>query len=168
MPTYVIRKGRIMAKVQIRPIPPTSKTFGTMDEARQWAEETEAAFKERKGLYIVNGGLSVPSAKKAPLTKAAVLKLPRLEPRSAQGVYFLFRGDECVYVGKSKQVHVRIREHRLDKVFDSYSWIPCEAGDLDRSERFYVELLHPEYNFNFVRASIRKTRGFSGVHKRIT
>ena len=38
------------------------------------------------------------------------------------GVYFLFSGDELVYIGSSANCLVRFREHKRDgKDFDSYS-----------------------------------------------
>lgn len=68
------------------------------------------------------------------------------------GVYFLIKDNEVVYVGKSKDVHSRVMTHLVDKEkdFDSYSYILLEnAHDRDVTECFYIETLAPKYNNSF-------------------
>lgn len=59
------------------------------------------------------------------------------------GIYFLIKGDSVVYVGKSTSLASRIGNHCADRVrgekdFDSFSWIQCEAADLDLMERTFL------------------------------
>ena len=62
------------------------------------------------------------------------------------GVYFLFDGDELVYVGKSKNIMARIGTHIADeqKTFDSFEIF--ETDDYSRLEEFLIRLLKPKYN----------------------
>lgn len=65
------------------------------------------------------------------------------------GVYFLIKGNEIVYVGKSQDVLIRVRGHIQEnrKDFDSYSMIPIST-DQERSvtESFYIIAFSPIYN----------------------
>lgn len=83
------------------------------------------------------------------LTIEQIMSLSRLTPEIV-GIYFLFKGDECVYVGKSRRVHMRVAEHmRRDfrfKDFDSYSWVPCTEADASSLEAYYIALLRPRLN----------------------
>lgn len=65
------------------------------------------------------------------------------------GVYFLFRGVECVYIGESACVFTRIAEHlRSNKDFDSFRF---ERVDGERNRKEYEKKLikkhHPLLNF---------------------
>ena len=63
------------------------------------------------------------------------------------GVYFLFKNDNLIYIGKSINIYRRLNDHIKDKYFDSYSFIKCnsdyEATDLEK--RMIIEL-RPELN----------------------
>lgn len=116
-----------------------TKTFGTKEAAEAWAEEIERRIEvERDGSdYQV-----LPDD---------IRYLPRIDAKNgAVGVYFLFRGDDCIYVGQSKNVHTRVREHRLgrngSKDFDTYSWLPVPEEKLDQAELHYIETLMPPLN----------------------
>lgn len=82
------------------------------------------------------------------------------KPRHS-GVYFLLQGDHVVYVGQAKNVKKRIAEHKADpeKVFDAYSFLPCDAEDLDTLEALYIMHLRPKQNkrqpglYNILRAT---------------
>lgn len=72
-------------------------------------------------------------------------------PRSTRGGnrhLLPFDGEECVYVGQSRQVHTRVREHRARRKgqFTSYAWVSCRLDELDALEREYIELLQPPLN----------------------
>lgn len=73
-------------------------------------------------------------------------KLDRSFARS--GVYFLFQGQEIVYVGQSADVLRRIGEHISDrlKVFDGVAFIPCQALNRVWMEEQYIKRLKPRYN----------------------
>jgi len=64
------------------------------------------------------------------------------------GVYFLISGDDIVYVGRSKSIHRRIREHVSDKTkeFDSFCIMECEYYESRRLEIVYIGKFNPRYN----------------------
>jgi excinuclease UvrABC nuclease subunit len=62
------------------------------------------------------------------------------------GVYFLWREDVCVYVGKSIQIHARVREHIGTKQFDAYSWLEFAGAELLAMEKHYIDLMRPPLN----------------------
>ncbi len=61
------------------------------------------------------------------------------------GVYFLFRGEEIVYVGMSRSIYPRVKRHMGDKVFDYFTFIPI-LGNPSRVEDFFIRELRPIYN----------------------
>lgn len=64
------------------------------------------------------------------------------------GIYFLWLGDEIVYVGQSKLIRERILQHIDEdvKLFNGLSFIECRRQDLNRKERLFIEALMPRYN----------------------
>lgn len=64
------------------------------------------------------------------------------------GVYFLFREEEVVYVGSSKNIASRIATHIKTKSFDSYSKIHCNPEDMLDLEFEYIVEYVPIYNLN--------------------
>lgn len=172
MATYIVRKGRIMAKVKIRPFKARTKTFGSHDEAKAWADEQEANLRKLRK----SPGKSVDIIANMPATvmpAGEIANLPRIDLASASiGIYFLFLNDVCIYVGQSRRIHMRVNEHRHSKrqrkTFDSYTWINCKAEDLDALERFYIEAMQPLLNTTFTarNAEVAKARYTAGSHKR--
>lgn len=81
--------------------------------------------------------------------------------KQISGVYFLFRGDLIVYVGKSTDIISRIASHRKSKkAFDTYSFIEASESEMDALETVYINKFWPEYNkmgFYFGRDSFVKT-----------
>jgi hypothetical protein len=63
-------------------------------------------------------------------------------------VYFLFRGESLVYVGKTMNVHRRIGQHLEGgfKIFDAVRILPFKENELSEAERRLIQLLKPEYN----------------------
>jgi hypothetical protein len=63
-------------------------------------------------------------------------------------VYFLFFGDEIVYVGKSENGVARIYDHYIGdkKRFDSYAYVSCNFQELGDLEKLYIEKFKPRYN----------------------
>lgn len=138
------RNGRWRALVHIKPFPPKAKTFGTPAEAASWADDLEADLRNRRQAEII-------SRKPKPTTWYEIRHLPRLKAEtSAVGIYFLFRDDECIYVGQSRQVHTRVREHRMrgseTNSFTTYAWVSCELDELNSLEKAYIDLLQPPLN----------------------
>lgn len=63
-----------------------------------------------------------------------------------EGVYFLYDGDELVYIGESDNVFRRIGQHiyQKSKKFNRFEIYP--TSDRKRLEGFLIDLLHPKYN----------------------
>lgn len=55
-----------------------------------------------------------------------------------RGIYFLFSGGECVYIGKTEKGISRIFQH-TDKEFDSYKFI--ELSEYTREEVGQLEMI---------------------------
>lgn len=68
-------------------------------------------------------------------------------------VYFLFKEDKLVYIGKSSFcVNTRISHHKSQKKdFNSFKVLPVKQGDINFIERMYIEKYKPIYNIHGVR-----------------
>ena len=74
------------------------------------------------------------------------------------GIYFLFRNEEIVYAGQSKNLHRRIIQHCYGKDFDSYSYIKCSESELNDLEFYFIAKHKPEYNsFDGLKSTHYKT-----------
>ena len=66
------------------------------------------------------------------------------------GVYLLYAGNECVYVGKSGNVAARIGQHLYHraekKKFDRVLYVPTEGRWTDLVERKLIVALQPKHN----------------------
>jgi hypothetical protein len=51
-------------------------------------------------------------------------------------------------VGQTTDLRVRVSGHRRDKLFDRVLFLPTPLEELDRTERRFVGLLKPKYNFH--------------------
>ena len=67
-----------------------------------------------------------------------------------RGIYFLYDGDELVYVGQAENVLVRLSAHRKEtsKEFDSFSWISMPNGNLNQTKAEYISQYRPRLNKN--------------------
>lgn len=72
-----------------------------------------------------------------------------------RGVYFLFDGEECVYVGRSVEVKTRIKKHirEGEKEFDGYAIMRCSKMKV--LEAACMQLIEPKYN-SFKSSTFRK------------
>lgn len=64
-------------------------------------------------------------------------------------IYFLFDGNDVVYVGQTTQGESRIYNHRTNqeyKEFDSFTMLECDIDDLDEIESRWIFTLQPKYN----------------------
>lgn len=65
-------------------------------------------------------------------------------------IYFLFDGDEVVYVGQTTQGESRVFLHRTanggSKKFTSYTMIECPIDELDEAEGYWIGKLTPRLN----------------------
>lgn len=152
MATFSNRKGRVKATVRVTGFKQYNRTFGGMEEAKSWASEIEASLKSRRAKHKGKGfSGDVYDLNHSPLTLEEILMLPRYKlDESAIGIYFLIKRNVVVYVGQSRQVHWRVREHKTqrngEKDFDSYCWIAVSPEKLDETELRYIELLRPRLN----------------------
>jgi hypothetical protein len=62
------------------------------------------------------------------------------------GIYFLYQGNDIVYVGKTTNFVARLSNHMFNKSFDGYSFIPVAAHNLDSLEIRLIEKLRPPLN----------------------
>ena len=67
-------------------------------------------------------------------------------PYSGPAVYFLFVGDDLVYIGKSLNLLHRVASHFGQKEFDHFSFITCTAGEIDELERRAIVKFRPPLN----------------------
>lgn len=131
--------------MQIRKVMPNgkkrsvSKTFSSLEEAQQWATNWQGHERrvERHNSYI--------------FSKLNILKLKKHPAHHALcGIYFLFLGRNCVYVGQSNNIFVRMRDHQLPrsgkKVFDSFCYVEVPPESLDAVETYYITLFNPPLN----------------------
>jgi hypothetical protein len=61
-------------------------------------------------------------------------------------IYFLIKDNTIVYVGQSITGTNRIVNHKKDKDFDSYSFIPIPKELLNETEQSYIRTFMPSYN----------------------
>lgn len=75
---------------------------------------------------------------------------PRYTVLPVCGIYFLWKGSEIVYVGKSTDCHFRAIRHAKEgeKHFDSYTILECKPEKLDHLENYYVLTYTPQYNIS--------------------
>lgn len=72
-------------------------------------------------------------------------------------IYFLFDGDELVYIGQSKHGLTRIPEHIKAKEFTHYTWMNCPVDLLSNTEAYYIVQFKPKYNTSLPRNEVYKT-----------
>lgn len=73
------------------------------------------------------------------------------------GIYFLLDGAYIVYVGKSYDVHGRIKDHTKDKKFTNVMFFKCEEDALGDIEDNLIKELRPPYNKRGVASDKRNT-----------
>jgi len=72
---------------------------------------------------------------------------------SAPGIYFVWEGLRCVYVGRSANLSLRciLGKHPALKPGDALSWLEEPVVRLKVAEAFYIGTLRPERNFRAAR-----------------
>lgn len=83
----------------------------------------------------------------ADLPPEAVRLLPGEMRRHRRGsyVYFLFNGDECVYIGKTAKLLSRVFEHAKSKAFGDVYFLEC-GDDRGEIEAHWIRALRPRLN----------------------
>ncbi len=69
-------------------------------------------------------------------------------PRSPSGVYYLYLGEEIIYIGQSRNVFHRVGEHGVPNGirFDSWEYIPTQVDDLIALESTEILRHRPKLN----------------------
>jgi hypothetical protein len=62
------------------------------------------------------------------------------------GVYFLCLEIEVIYIGQSQNVYMRVFQHRLDKSFDRWYWLPVPLAELNEVEERFIRAIRPKLN----------------------
>jgi hypothetical protein len=77
------------------------------------------------------------------------------------GIYFLFSGTVCQYIGQSENVLVRIETHKRNRLipFDDWVFLPTGLTDLDATEATYIRAYHPPFNRGRRRARLMPPAG---------
>ena len=77
------------------------------------------------------------------------IRLRKEKKTVIQGIYFLFKGDELVYIGKSVNIYGRVNSHDQDD-WDTYSYIEVDGYvrdfELSKLEKAYQLKYRPRYN----------------------
>lgn len=76
------------------------------------------------------------------------------------GIYFLKHNKETVYIGESSCILARIGQHsKSTKVFDDYSWLEVNDGDLaiKRIESSLINKHKPKYNKTLKKSRKKKS-----------
>tara|TARA_R100000234_G_scaffold117739_1_gene96753 strand:+ start:19 stop:696 length:678 start_codon:yes stop_codon:yes gene_type:complete len=65
------------------------------------------------------------------------------------GVYFLFKGEELIYIGQSINVMGRINTHNIEG-WDTFSYVEVPKSDLDIVEKEYILKYKPRKNGTYL------------------
>lgn len=66
---------------------------------------------------------------------------------SASGVYFLFDGDECVYIGQTQNFWDRMEQHKRNRMpWTSHTYIEVPKFHAPAVEAYYIRRLMPTFN----------------------
>lgn len=78
-----------------------------------------------------------------------ISSLPLLKIKNIKGIYFLYKNNDIVYIGQTKNLISRLAVHLADKNkdFDSYKFLELPHNmNLNKLERFLIKKFKPEYN----------------------
>ena len=66
------------------------------------------------------------------------------------GIYALFWGESCRYIGKSEQLQIRLKKHDSEKIksFGHFSWYQIRSDRIDAAEKMLVCFYKPKLNEN--------------------
>lgn len=80
----------------------------------------------------------------------------KLTQYNISGIYFLIKDNIVVYVGKSVNIHGRMRKHVIagNKDFDEVRYIEADKSVILDKEKYYTSLYRPKYNIRNRRSGI--------------
>lgn len=63
-------------------------------------------------------------------------------------IYFLYNGEEIVYIGKSSNPYARLNRHSNGRImdFEKIAVLDVMAEEMDHLERLYIRKFKPKYN----------------------
>jgi len=73
-------------------------------------------------------------------------------------VYFLYKKNEVVYVGITKNIHNRINQHKKTKDFSHYEYKVDEYEKCKKIEKDYIRKLKPKLNLVLFKEKIKNQR----------
>jgi len=81
-------------------------------------------------------------------TKEFIRSKMSLIEENTSGIYFLMYNEKIVYVGKSKNIRIRIHQHisGKTKVFNDFKFILCDENLLESTELSYIYHYDPIFN----------------------
>ncbi len=85
--------------------------------------------------------------------------------KNACGIYFLFKKNKLLYIGKSKNILSRLGKHPVD--YDKFSFIEVPPKKLSSEEAKYIRLHKPPLNIVIEKEKKRLRRdrpSFLGIH----
>lgn len=99
---------------------------------------------------------SFPESRVGPKCRSAASSLMEIDEIRAlwaerappyRGIYFLFLGDELVYIGRSLNIHRRLQTHEQEN-WNHYAILATDLREfeLDIVERAYISKFKPKYN----------------------
>lgn len=70
----------------------------------------------------------------------------------ASGVYFLFNGDECVYIGETQNFPQRMEQHKRNSLpWDSHAYFEVPKFHTREVEAYYIRRIEPAFNSSYPR-----------------
>lgn len=129
MATFTNVGGRVRAQIRLKGAAPVARTFATLEEANEWADEQERAIREERQS---RGWTSVRQRELERIMgdpermSAAQIVASAAPVACFIGVYVLIRRGAIVYVGMSNATLYRVGQHWKNGVdFDSYRMFEC-------------------------------------------
>lgn len=131
---------------------PTKRVPVEIKKEEQRAER--AWIKEKEQLLAQIDFLKAQISKAKPINDELLdlesLWMRRRKFKNKCGIYFLFDGDELVYIGQSVGIEGRVETHGWEgrKKFDYYAYVDCPKEKLSYMETIYILHYKPKYNYN--------------------
>jgi prophage regulatory protein len=141
----MVRDGKFPAQVKL-----TERTSAWIEEeVDEWCKQRIYASAPSAAHPIGSPKFTAPAQDKARprlLPKSKILSLRKIELTSLCGIYFLFSGNEIVYIGQSINVFSSIAQHQNIKDFDAFTYIEIPQSELDAFEAEYISQYKPKLN----------------------
>jgi len=122
---------------------PHSEVIAFMNSCRTFAGAFTGI---ERGQRIANGKYGLLPDHDLLLTANAIAANKARFPYSGPAVYFLFQGDDLVYIGKAVNLLRRVAGHFGQKNFDHFSYIVCKREELETLERSAIVKFQPKLN----------------------